>query len=270
MIPFWNKDLNRHEAQLIPGYRGFIAKMVDDKRIIAVDGQVVRQNDEFDFERGANLAIKHKHKLGEDRGEIIGAYVVVYGPGMKILQFEVMDLEQLETIRAQSRNKDGTAYKEHTDEMYRKAPIRRVFKMLPFRDPDLERLVALDEMGIEGQAQGFDIELLDDEGKPVIAPWEEVGAKEAAEAQSTADTKQETKSAAEEAEKARLQAQVVIYLQNKIKEPANINRMNDIRQEIDVMFVDKKISQQDHNRLIALAEEVEKAALPKKAEPEKK
>jgi recombination protein RecT len=269
MIPFRNKNLNRLEAQFIPGYRGFIAKMVDDKRIIAIDAQVVRDKDDFYMERGGNLTIRHKlPRLGDDRGEVIGAYAVAYGPGMKILQFEVMDIHQLEVLRAQSKNKEGSAYREHTDEMYRKAPIRRLFKLLPFVNEEISTMVALDEMGIEGHAQDLSIENLDAEGKPILAPWELVGEKEEAVATATAETKSTpvatTETKADEAEKARQQAQVAIYLSNKMKEPANIDRLNDVRQEIDMCFVENKISKEDRQRLFDLAQQIDKAAIAKK------
>lgn len=106
---------------------------------ILVDAQVVRENDEFDWEAGDTPRLVHRIKLGE-RGKMVGAYAIFKNGDEGILHREVMDAEQIAKVREQSRAKDSLMWTKFDTEAWRKTVARRGFKSVPCSAP-LERLV---------------------------------------------------------------------------------------------------------------------------------
>jgi len=121
-----------------PGWRGLIALALRSKAVKSIYAHVVREGDDFSVQLGTAPKIHHVPSIsgGEER-EVIAAYAVaVLADGA--MDMEVMDLWELERIRksvAASRGgKDSPAYAQWADQMYRKAPIRRLCKRLPLGD----------------------------------------------------------------------------------------------------------------------------------------
>lgn len=107
------------------------------KHSLSLTAFVVHQNDEFDYELGVSPTITHKPpKLGEDRGEPIGAYAVATDQhtGEKFL--DVMSKGEIERIRQESKGKNSGPWTKHWGEMARKTVARRLFKQLPLGDID--------------------------------------------------------------------------------------------------------------------------------------
>lgn len=132
LVPFKGK------CQLIPGYRGYIKMALRSKAVKAVYSHVVYEGDEFMIELGSEPRVVHRPQLdGGDRGAIRGVYAVAQMVSGAI-DVEWMPLDELERIReiaAKGRGgKDSQPYQEHTAEMYRKSPIRRLAKRLPMGD----------------------------------------------------------------------------------------------------------------------------------------
>jgi len=67
-----NKWRSQMEAQLIPGYRGYIALARRSGDVQSVAAQVVYENDRFSIRYGLNEDLEHVPAEG-DRGEIRGA-----------------------------------------------------------------------------------------------------------------------------------------------------------------------------------------------------
>lgn len=96
---------------------------------------VVHANDEFDYELGVDPTIRHKPpKLGEERGDPVGAYAVATSAGEKLL--DVMSKAEIERIRLESKGKNSGPWSKHWGEMARKTVARRLFKQLPLGDLD--------------------------------------------------------------------------------------------------------------------------------------
>jgi recombination protein RecT len=130
-------------ATFMPGYRGLIELARRSGRVKYLDAQLVYQNDVFEYELGANRALIHKPpRLGQPRGEMIGAYAVAKLDNDE-LQFVVMNMEELNSIRARSKAKNAGPWQTDPGEMYRKIPVRRLFKYLPC-SPDLEKAIEYD------------------------------------------------------------------------------------------------------------------------------
>lgn len=112
---------------------------------ITIDAQVVRENDEFEQEFGDDARIVHKApKLGQPRGELIGAYAIAKLPNGMVMR-EVMDKSQIEQVRMASRSANAGPWKQWYDEMARKTVLRRLAKRLPILDASVADTVNADD-----------------------------------------------------------------------------------------------------------------------------
>lgn len=106
---------------------------------------VVHEHDDIDptFERRP-----HRARLGTDRGPIIGAYADArHKDGRR--EFEIMDVTEIEKVRATSRAKDSGPWKDWWERMAEKTVARRLFKKLPL-DPNarehIDRVIAATDL----------------------------------------------------------------------------------------------------------------------------
>jgi recombination protein RecT len=133
-------------------YMGLINVLVTSGAALKIEAEVVKENDQFDYEKGTNPYIKHKPAL-VNRGQVIAAYAIAYLPnGEK--QFEVMEREELEKVKKVSeaaKSGKGSPYEGWESEMYRKAPVKRLFKFLPKHNIPDHTLKALE---IEEETHG--------------------------------------------------------------------------------------------------------------------
>jgi len=83
----------------IPGYKGLVARAIEVGAALSVDPVAVYEHDDFYYCFGMEPDLRHvPPKLGDDRGELIGAYVTITLPnGEK--KFKVMDRQQIEKHR---------------------------------------------------------------------------------------------------------------------------------------------------------------------------
>lgn len=132
-----------NQATFMPGYRGFIDLARRSGKVKFIDAQLVYQNDHFEYEFGENRKLVHRPpKLGEPRGDMIGGYAIARLDNDEI-QFVVMNKEELNSIRGRSKSLGKGPWVTDAGEMYRKIPVRRLFKYLPC-SPDLEKALELD------------------------------------------------------------------------------------------------------------------------------
>jgi recombination protein RecT len=121
----------RH-VQYMPMIAGLIRRARNSGQIAGISVQVVYANDEFiwapdDFEK----PVTHRPpRLGEDRGEPIGAYAVVKLTDGTVMH-DVMSKAEIEKVRAVSRAKGSGPWVQWWDQMARKTVFRRLAKYLP-------------------------------------------------------------------------------------------------------------------------------------------
>lgn len=107
------------------------------KHGLSLAAYVVHENDEFDYELGIEPRITHKPpKLGDERGEPIGAYAVATDKRTSEKYLDVMSRGEIERIRQESKGKNSGPWQKHWSEMARKTVARRLFKQLPLGDLD--------------------------------------------------------------------------------------------------------------------------------------
>lgn len=127
--PQWVKKVQWHP--MIEGMRKILAA-----NGIMLTAELVYEKDledgRFIVEKGDNPCIIHRPNVFADRGKMVGAYAIVTDRNTgEVLGRETMNLQQLEQVRAASKNPNGSVWKSWADEMYRKAPARRLFKQTP-------------------------------------------------------------------------------------------------------------------------------------------
>lgn len=131
------------EVQYIPMIAGIRKKVRNSGEIATWDAQVVRANDEFEFELGDDPFIKHKPSLDADPGSVVAAYsIAILKSGEK--SREVMSITAIEKVRGRSRMKKGGPWFTDYDEMCRKTVARRHSKVLPM-STDLDDLLRRDD-----------------------------------------------------------------------------------------------------------------------------
>lgn len=100
-----------------------------------LDAELVYENEIYEFHKGDNPRIVHQAaKLGTERGKLVGAYAIATDLKSGAKHHEEMNMDELEQVRAASRNPNGTVWKNWPGEMHRKAPAKRLFKRLPLPD----------------------------------------------------------------------------------------------------------------------------------------
>jgi recombination protein RecT len=148
LVPFKGK------CTLIPGWRGLVKLALRSKAVKSLYSHVVYEGDHFEVWLGSNPRVEHKPCL-DGRGQIIAAYAVAHMENGSI-DVEVMPIADLEKIRENASKtrggKDGPAYTDWEDQMYRKAPIRRLAKRLPLGD-DFFTAMKADELAEAGEPE---------------------------------------------------------------------------------------------------------------------
>uniref|UniRef100_A0A6M3IGB4 Putative DNA recombination protein n=1 Tax=viral metagenome TaxID=1070528 RepID=A0A6M3IGB4_9ZZZZ len=144
----------KDKAVFIPGYGGLIELACREGAAEMIDAHIVFANDDFKIQFGSDPKIHHIPSLEENPGEILGAYAIAFLANGRFKP-EWMTLKELKKVRQASACPDSPAYKNWLDEMYRKAPIRRLFKTLQTSAPKLEKALEYDN-------QQYDLTLLDE------------------------------------------------------------------------------------------------------------
>ena len=142
LVPYRDNKRGVTEATFMPGYRGIIKQARQSREVTAIWSNVVYDGDEFEVDLGSANRIVHKPSLTARAAnpEIIAAYAIArMAAGQD--EIEVMDRQDLDAIR--KAGNDSPAWQSWPDQMYRKAPIRRLGKRLPL-GPDYFVALALD------------------------------------------------------------------------------------------------------------------------------
>jgi recombination protein RecT len=138
-----NKWISSKEVQFIPGYRGLVQLALRSGQVKSFQAREVYENDTFDYEFGLEPKLIHKPIKDGERGELVYVYAVVsYLNGG--VAFEVMNINEIEYIRAKSKAPNSPAWTQFYSEMAKKTVIRKIAKMSPL-SPEFNKAVGLDE-----------------------------------------------------------------------------------------------------------------------------
>ncbi len=130
------KDRWEKQAQYFPMVFGLIQQVLRGGMVVAIETDIIYENDRYRVIRGTAPAIEHEPELVLPRGEMIAAYsVAVFPSGYR--STIVMTRAEIEDVRATSKsgvNEDGDAqgiWKRWPGEMAKKTVVRRHRKTLP-------------------------------------------------------------------------------------------------------------------------------------------
>jgi len=190
ILPYRNNKKGVMEAQLIPGYRGYIQLCHRSGRIRRFSHGVVRQGDVFEYQQGTTQYLTHKPKRGND-GDVTDYYVVVEldNGGTDFETYTYDDALDHRDRYATSRNfQSGPWYdiNKQTGKpgndfhgMAIKTLYRRIAKRLPM-SAEMRDAVELDEADFANKPQLLQYSVL-----PQLVAPEPTGAEKTTEAIST-------------------------------------------------------------------------------------
>lgn len=155
----------KRNCQLVIGYKGLIKLARQSGELSSLTAVAVFAKDKFEFARGDEEKIVHipaqlplvegKPDLNWDPGPLTHVYAIARLKDGAI-QREVMDVGEIEMIRARSKASGDGPWKTDYVEMAKKTVLRRLCKLLPASVEHLEKAVALDEQVDAGLDQTFE------------------------------------------------------------------------------------------------------------------
>lgn len=129
-VPFYNKNTDTKECQFIAGYRGLLSIARRSGEIAKVEPHVVYEKDQFEITYGLHSDLVHVPFLGENPGNILGAYcVITFQNGMQ--QYEFMPKHKIDQHRKRSKGSNYGPWSTDYEEMAKKTVFRSMFKWLP-------------------------------------------------------------------------------------------------------------------------------------------
>jgi len=153
LIPFRNKG--QMEVQFIPGFKGLLSLARRSGQIKKVETGVVREGDTFEVEYGTHEQLRHTP--GRERGQTEYVYALAKLRGEEgdepEVQFEVMSVEEVESVRATSKAGNSGPWVDWWEQMARKTVAKRLIKWLPTA-VEAQEAVAYDERADAGVSQG--------------------------------------------------------------------------------------------------------------------
>jgi recombination protein RecT len=127
LVPEYNKALKADECQLRISFKGLVKAATDTGAISWVKAEVVKANDTFEY-RGPATAPDHSMNPFGDRGESVGVYCIAKTNEGDML-VDVMHWEEVLKIKACAKTQN--VWDKWTDEMAKKAIIKRAAKQWP-------------------------------------------------------------------------------------------------------------------------------------------
>lgn len=155
LIPFRNNQRNTVECTLIPGYKGLLKLAFNSGEIAAVQCEVVRKKDQFDFQYGTDGFLHHRPADEGEDAEMTHAYAVIHMKGSNVPTWEVFNKAKVMKAKKSSRaaSSGSSPWTTHEDEMWMKTVLRHVCKRLPASIEKVATAVALDERADAGVPQ---------------------------------------------------------------------------------------------------------------------
>lgn len=156
LIPFRNNKRNVTECTLIPGYKGLLKLAFNSGELAAVQCEVVRKGDAFDYRYGTDGYLHHvPSDEDEEVRAMTHAYAVIHMKGSDVPTWEVFNRRKVEKAKKSSRAAASgrSPWSTHEDEMWMKTVLRHVCKRLPASIEKIAQAVALDERADAGIPQ---------------------------------------------------------------------------------------------------------------------
>jgi recombination protein RecT len=164
----------------VADYKGLAALMVASRAVRAVQARPVYANEAFSYEYGLNEQLVHRpiHDPAK-RGALMGAYCILRLPGGRDV-FEFMSIEDIEAIRANSKQWGPKKVPVCPPWYAKKTIIRQVAKLVP-KNPKFERVLeVIDDELAGGRTDDETADWTVDDAEPAVVDRAPVAAAPAA------------------------------------------------------------------------------------------
>lgn len=144
LLPYWDNKEKVLLANYQPMVQGIIKRVKELGGVFSIVCKLVHANDEFVLNEADPDSLAHhsdpfaKH---DQRGPVVGGYAVFRDDQKRVMHLETMSLDDFEKVRQASKAPDSPAWKKWTNEMYRKAVLRRGSKYVPINNDKIRALL---------------------------------------------------------------------------------------------------------------------------------
>ena len=120
------------EAQFQVGYLGLVELFYRTGVGQSLTREVVFENDEFEYELGLDMKLRHKPAM-KDRGKAIGYYAIarLNNGGLNFAFMSVDDIEQHAKKYSKAYSYSSSPWKSDFDAMAKKTVLKKVLKFMP-------------------------------------------------------------------------------------------------------------------------------------------
>ncbi|MFI1197730.1 recombinase RecT [Micromonospora sp. NPDC020750] len=130
------KVKGRLEILGITGYQGHIELMYRAGAVAAVVAEVVRENDEYRYQRGIDEVPVHRYKpfaRDADRGRLVGVYAYARMKDGAVSRVVELNRDDIDRIKASSQgaNSEYSPWQKHEAAMWLKSGVRQLQKWVP-------------------------------------------------------------------------------------------------------------------------------------------
>ena len=131
------------QVKFIPMYGGLINLIYNTGFVTAVNANVVREGDKFEYELGTNGFIKFKEKPNND-AELTYAYAIanMKGGGQVFVVLHKRDVLKRQAVSPSAKS-EHSPWQKWTEEQWKKSAIKALVKLLP-KSIELSRAIELD------------------------------------------------------------------------------------------------------------------------------
>jgi phage RecT family recombinase len=137
LVPFWSTSAGSYQATLIIGYEGLKTLAFNSGFVTLIEGDVVREHDEFVYVRGYPESTLRHVRADGDRGGIKGAWAMVWLRDSPRPLMDYLPAERIDQARKVSKSgtaDDGSAkgiWRTWEEEMTAKTVLRHALKLAP-------------------------------------------------------------------------------------------------------------------------------------------
>lgn len=144
LLPYWDNKERVLLANYQPMVYGIIKRVKELGGVFQIVCKLVHLNDEFILNEADPESLVHKSDpfaKSEQRGSVIGGYAVFRDDLNRVMHLETMSHEDMLKVQAASKAPNSPAWNKWTNEMYRKAVIRRGSKYVPINNDKIRALL---------------------------------------------------------------------------------------------------------------------------------
>ena len=130
------------ELQYQPMVLGIIKRMKELGGVFNIVCNLVFEKDEFVLNEADPDSLVHKSDpFSKDRGAVVGGYVAFRDESKRLMHLETMSLDDFQKVRKASKAPESPAWRNWTNEMYRKAVLRRGAKYISIDNTKIRQLI---------------------------------------------------------------------------------------------------------------------------------